>query len=148
MAKKVTYVAEHKGQRFTRTATTGRVYTHVTIARSPRTGEEFDCRWSMSAANAAKKLSDGWEEYRVTVVPCYPEGQEPKVEAPAEEAAPALAENVELCASNSNAKSMHYRAVGGQVSLCAKASTSRKPNTRQLADNKVCAACEAAAHQH
>lgn len=144
MAKKVTYVAEHNGQRFTRTATTGRVYTHVTIARSPRTNEEFDCRWSMSAANAAKKLSDGWEQYRVTVVPCYPEGQEPKVEAPAAPAAEVAEENVELCASNSNAKGMHYRAKGGQVSLCAKASTSRKPNARQLADNQICPACAAA----
>lgn len=142
MAKKVTYVAEHNGQRFTRTATTGRVYTHVTIARSPRTNEEFDCRWSMSAANAAKKLSDGWEEYRVTVVPCYPEGQEPKVE----EAPAAPAAEVELCASNSNAKTMHYRHPGQQVTLCLAATTSRKANARQIADNKICTGC-AAAHQ-
>lgn len=145
MGKAVTFVAEYNGQRFTRTSRT-RTYTNVTIARSPRTGEEFDCRWSMTPEAAAKKLSDGWEQYRVTVVACYPEGQEPKVEAPAEEVteAPAApAANVELCASNSNAKGMHYRAVGGQVSLCAKASTSRKPNARQLADNKICPSCAA-----
>ena len=140
MGKAVTFVAEYKGQRFTRTSRT-RHYTHITLARSPRTNEVFDCRWSMSPENAAKKLSDGWEAHRVEVIACYPEGQEPQVEAPAQEAPAAPAANVELCASNSNAKSMHYRAVGGQVSLCAKASTSRKPNARQLADNNVCSSC-------
>lgn len=56
--------------------------------------------------------------------------------------AEALAE-VELCASNSNAKGMHYRVAGQQVSVCGKAATSRKPNARQLADNAVCPACAA-----
>ena len=142
MAKKVTYVAEYKGQRFTRTATTGRVYTHVTLAEG-RDGKPADFRWSMSARAAATKLPHGWDAKRIGVVPCYPEGQEPQAEQVAPEAPAAPAQNVELCASNSNAKSMHYRAVGGQVSLCAKASTSRKPNARQLADNKVCPACAA-----
>ena len=138
---KVTFVAEYNGERFTRTATTGRTYTHVTLARSPRDGKVFDARWSMSPQAAAKKLPYGWDVNRVTVVACYPEGQEPQVETPAEEAPAAPAENVELCASNSNAKGMHYRAKGGQVTLCAKATTSRKPNARQLADNKVCPSC-------
>lgn len=138
MGKKVTFVAEYKGQRFTRTATTGRVYTHVTLSWNRERTRVFDNRWSMSERAASTKLPYGWEDYRVAVVPCYPEGQEPKTEAPA----PAAPErNVELCASNSRAKGMHYRAKGGQVSLCAKASTSRKPNAQQLADNKVCPAC-------
>lgn len=78
------------------------------------------------------------------------EAAEAQIEAEAAEQAEAaqVVENVELCASNSNAKGMHYRAVGGQVSLCAKASTSRRPNARQLADNAVCAECDTAAHQH
>lgn len=141
MGKKVTFVAEYNGQRFTRTATTGRVYTHVTLSWNRERTQVFDNRWSMSERASQAKLPYGWEDYRVAVVPCYPEGQEPKTEAPAPEAPTAPAENVELCASNSNAKSMHYRAKGGQVTLCAKATTSRKPNARQLADNKVCASC-------
>jgi hypothetical protein len=142
MAKKVTFVAEYQGQRFTRTATTGRVYTHVTLARTAD-GEVFDNRWSMSAKGAQAKLPYGWEDRRVAVVECYPEGQEPKVE----EAPAAPAAEVELCASNSNAKVMHYRVKGGEVSLCLKAATSRKANARQIADNNICAGC-AAAHQH
>lgn len=144
MAKKVTFMAEHEGQTFTRTATTGRTYTHVTLARSPRTGNVFDCRWSMSARAAATKLPDGWEPHRVTVVECHPQGKAPKqTPAPVVEAQTGTLP-VELCASNSNAKVMHYRLVGGEVTLCLRASTSRKANARQLADGKVCTECSAA----
>lgn len=133
MAKKVTFVAEYKGQRFTRTASTGRTYTHVTLAEG-RDGKPADFRWSMSAKAAQAKLPYGWEARRIATIPCYIEGQEPKVEqAPAAE--------TELCASNSRAKGMHLRVKGQQVSVCGKAQTSRKPNAEQLADNKVCAAC-------
>ena len=143
MGKKVTFVAEYQGQRFTRTASTGRTYTHVTLARSTRDGKVFDCRWSMSAKAAATKLPHGWDAHRVAVVECFPEGQAPVAEpvAPVAEQA-----EVELCASNSNAKVMHYRAVGTQVTLCLTATTSRKANARQLADGNVCTGCTAA-HQ-
>lgn len=66
-----------------------------------------------------------------------------QAEAEAAQVTEAPAANVELCASNSNAKGMHYRAVGGQVTLCSYATTSRKPNARQIADNKICPVCAA-----
>ena len=59
----------------------------------------------------------------------------------AEQAEAAPAADTELCASNSRAKGMHLRVKGQQVSVCGQASTSRKPNAAQLADDKVCAAC-------
>jgi hypothetical protein len=143
MGKKVTFVAEYQGQTFTRTASTGRTYTHVTLAWAAHRNEVIAARWSMSAKAAATKLPDGWEAHRVAVVECFPEGQAPVAEQVAPVAEPVA---VELCASNSNAKVMHYRAVGTQVTLCLKATTSRKANARQLADGNVCTGCTAA-HQ-
>lgn len=133
MGQAVTFVAEYDGHRFTRTSRTV-TYTHVTLANLG--GVVVDARWSKTEKAAATKLPNGWESGRVAVVACYPEGQEPKTEAPAAPAA-----ELELCVSNSNAKGMHYRATGQQVSLCGKAKTSRKPNTRQLADNEMCSTC-------
>lgn len=151
MASKTTFVATYQGERFTRTTRT-MAYTHVVVARHPETGELFALKWSQSEKNAHVACGYGWDAHRVAVVPCAPEvkaAKQPRKKAaqkaPAAPVVPAApAHDVELCASNSRVKAMHYRVKGQQVSLCGKVKASRKPNTWQLADDSVCLACVAA----
>lgn len=68
-------------------------------------------------------------------------GTEP-AETPA--AAPAGA-TLELCAANTNAKRMHYRAIGETRTACGSANTSRRANAHQIETASLCPACQALA---
>jgi hypothetical protein len=55
--------------------------------------------------------------------------------------APAGAE-LELCAANTNAKRMHYRAIGEDPSACGSSKTTRRANAHQVQTASMCTACE------
>lgn len=68
--------------------------------------------------------------------------------APAEPAAPVVPASapagatLELCAANTNAKRMHYRAIGEERTACGSAKTSRRANEHQIETASLCTACE------
>lgn len=56
------------------------------------------------------------------------------------QAAPQGAE-LELCAANTNAKRMHYRAIGQTRTACGSANTSRRANEHQIETASLCPNC-------
>jgi hypothetical protein len=71
--------------------------------------------------------------------PAKEEEGDDEASAPAEALAAAT---LELCAANTNARRMHYRTIGGEVSLCASAATTRRANAHQIETAGMCPACE------